>query len=106
MNAYWCHLEGRTVGRSTDPPDPGEYMVPCGIYVAETRGQAKLMLLSEHWRTTEREEFVDVRTNCLEQGTTDAPAGPLAEPTAWTDEGDPPDGPYARLWGLVVLRGL
>jgi len=105
VNAYWCKLEGRIVGRSYEPPDPGEYTVPCGIYLAETRGRAKLMLIADHGRDVHAEEFVDVRTRILAREI-DAPSGPLAEPKpgdpvyeAMADGGDPPaESLYARLW--------
>jgi hypothetical protein len=105
VNAYWCHLEGRIVGRSYEPPDPGEYMVPCGIYLAETRGRAKLMLIADHGSDVDAEEFVDVRTRILGRDL-DALAGPLDEPKpgdpvyeAMVDGGDPPaESLYARLW--------
>ena len=95
VNAYWCRLEGRTVGQSYEPPDPGEWYVPCGIFIAETRGQAKRMLVDSD-NDIELEEFVDVRVKLLERDT-DAPAGQLAETAA-----DVPDGSaYWRLWGRV-----
>lgn len=95
MNAYWCHLEGRTVGMSYEPPDPGEWYVPCGIFVAETRGQAKRMLIDSD-NDLDAEEYLDVRAKLLERDT-DAPTGQLVEATS-----DSPDGsPYWRLWGRV-----
>jgi hypothetical protein len=71
---------------SWDPPDPGEYLVPCGVFVAETRGQAKRMLLSEFDRQTDPEEFLDVRTRLLERD---------------IDVGDISDALIDRLWGRV-----
>ena len=84
LDAYFCKLPGRTYGMSWDPPDPGEYAVPVGIYVAETRGQAKLMLLADHDRYVDREEFVDVRTRLLERD---------------IDVADISDALIERLWG-------
>ena len=106
MNAYWCSLEERIVGRSYDPPDPGEPYFPCGIYLAETRGQAKRMLLDEHDRVVERDEYIDVRSRLLERGVEGVVAGPLPEPRRGEPNyermarGDDPDPrtPYARLW--------
>lgn len=102
LNAYFCHLEGRTTGLSCDPPEPGEYGVPCGVYVAATRGQAKLMLLADHWRTTDPDEYTDVRTNLLERGVPDCEPGepPLPDHDP-PDDNTPDPHPYYRLWGRV-----
>ncbi len=116
MNVYWCELPMRTVGMSTDPPDPGEPVGPCGYYVAETRGQAKLELIREwayphdHWPgAAEAEEFVDVRRRLLARGI-DLPRGPMPEPPEgpWDEDDDvPPPDPwetvYARYFDLLQM---
>ena len=80
---------------SWDPPDPGDYYVPCGIFIAETRGQAKRMLIASD-NHLEAEEFVDVRTALLERDV-GLSAGEVGEPKS-----DWPDGSaYWRLWGRV-----
>lgn len=96
MNAYWCHLEGRTAGMSYERPDPGEFYVPCGIFIAETRGQAKRMLVDSD-DCVEAEEFLDVRTALLDRDV-ELADGELPPGGELPDEIGPV---YFRLWKRV-----
>ena len=63
LHVYFCRLPYTVnVGRSWDPPDPGEDYTPCEMIVAESRGRAKALFMASDPGV---DEFTEIRANCV-----------------------------------------
>lgn len=100
MNAYW--IDGGNVERiSYDPPDYDSYRL-CGIFCAETSGQAKYDALVEFNNDC---EWNDLSARLLTRGL-DLPRGVFDENCPegpWDDdETIAPPEPWATVWAALT----
>lgn len=89
MNVYYVEVKGgRTVGGwGYEPP---EWYVPCGVFAAETRGQAKWMLVKQDGGLDLPDDFLAMRTQKLGTANRREEPGYLGDRSRW--------------WGHVAAR--
>lgn len=64
LGVYYVEAPGRGSHYSSMYGEPAEYHVPCGVFVAGSRGEAKMMLIRE-WDLDLPDDYLDSRTRLL-----------------------------------------
>ena len=64
LGVYYVEAPGRGGHYSSLYGEPAEYHVPCGVYVAGSRGEAKMMLIRD-WDLDLPDDYLDARSRLL-----------------------------------------